>query len=217
MQHDEPTMASMGSFIIDDIIYTDGKKVCNVLGGAGIFAIYGNYFIYLLIKHTQLYPLGMRLWQPNELAKNVGYIIHKGFDYPEEIGQQVDSLNISLISKTHPDLHTTRGLNTFGENDHRDFEYIHPIIRATTEDFPDNWIKSVKILHIISAPERAIEIVTRWKERETELQSPEATQFLWEPLPWACLPEVIKKKYVDICISTEAITRISILSIKLLS
>jgi hypothetical protein len=39
-----PTMASMGGFIIDDIIYADGRKVSNVLGGGGTFAIYGNLF-----------------------------------------------------------------------------------------------------------------------------------------------------------------------------
>lgn len=32
----------MGSFIIDDIVYANGKRVTNILGGAGIFAIYGK-------------------------------------------------------------------------------------------------------------------------------------------------------------------------------
>jgi hypothetical protein len=137
----------------------------------------------------------MRIWQPNELSKNVGYVIHKGFDHPQEINEQVNKLNISLISKHHSDKHTTRGLNTFGENDHRDFEYIYPIIRPTADDFPDKWIHSVKILHIISAADRAIEIISRWKERERDLQSTEQTEFLWEPLPWACLPEVLQTQY----------------------
>jgi hypothetical protein len=132
----------------------------------------------------------MRLWQPDSLSKNVGYIIHKGFDYPKEIDTQIKQLNISEVSISHADKHTTHGLNTFGADDHRDFEYKHPIIRTTTSDFPDSWIKSVKILHLISSPERAIEIIDEWKERERGLKSEEKTQFLWEPLPWACLPEV---------------------------
>ncbi|KAI9482910.1 MAG: Ribokinase-like protein [Benjaminiella poitrasii] len=170
MSTDSPIFASIGSFIIDDIVYPDGRKVCNVLGGAGIFAIYG-----------------MRLWQADELSRNVGYVIHKGFDYPRDIDNQISQLNISLVTKLHPDQHTTRGLNTFGENDHRDFEYVHPIIRATPDDFPDAWIESIKILHIISSPERAIEIVSDWRKREKNSQ--QKTYFLWEPLPWACLPE----------------------------
>lgn len=134
--------------------------------------------------------LGMRLWQPNEQSKNVGYIIHKGFDYPKEIDDQINRLNISLVTKLHADKHTTRGLNTFGENDHRDFEYIHPIIRATTDDFPDDWIRSVEILHLICSPERAIEIIDQWNQRQVDLNAFGKTKFLWEPLPWACLPEV---------------------------
>lgn len=191
-----PIFASIGSLIIDDIVYKDGKKSQNVLGGAGVFAIYG---IYSKKKGSRTLPvvlgikyciLGMRLWQPNEQSRNVGYIIHKGFDYPKEIDDQINQLDISLVTKLHADKHTTRGLNTFGENDHRDFEYIHPIIRATTDDFPDDWIRSVKILHLICSPERAIEIIDQWKQRETDLNASNKTKFLWEPLPWACLPEV---------------------------
>ncbi|KAL7312150.1 hypothetical protein PS15m_007949 [Mucor circinelloides] len=183
-----PEFASIGSLIIDDIVYKDGRKSQNVLGGAGVFAIYG-----------------MRLWQPNEQSKNVGYIIHKGFDYPKEIDDQINRLNISLVTKFHADKHTTRGLNTFGENDHRDFEYIHPIIRATTDDFPDDWIRSVKVLHLICSSERAIEIIDQWKQREFGMDTLEKTKFLWEPLPWACLPENLDSIY-------EAIERVDIIT-----
>lgn len=132
----------------------------------------------------------MRLWHKKDNSKDVGYIIHTGFDYPKEIDDQISSLNVSLVDIRHTDQHTTRGLNIFGADDHRDFTYKHPIIRTTTSDFPDHWIQSVKILHLISAPERAIEIIDEWKEREILLNSKEKTEFLWEPLPWACLPEV---------------------------
>lgn len=136
--------------------------------------------------------IGMRLWLDKLHTKDAGYIIHTGFDYPKEIDDGIKELNISLTCINHPDKHTTRGLNTFGEDDHRDFEYKHPIIRTTTGDFSNNWIRSVKILHLISSPERAIEIIDKWKLRELLLKSVEKTQFLWEPLPWACLPEVYK-------------------------
>jgi hypothetical protein len=135
----------------------------------------------------------MRVWQPNEQSHNVGYIIHKGFDYPKEIDEQINKLDLSLVSIVHTDKHTTRGLNTFGEDEHREFEYIHPIIRATTTDFPDAWIASIKVLHMISSPERVHEIIDQWQEKEAQLQIKERTQFLWEPLPWSCLPEVHSK------------------------
>lgn len=37
-----PIYASIGALIIDDIIYRDGTEVTNVLGGGGVFAIYGT-------------------------------------------------------------------------------------------------------------------------------------------------------------------------------
>lgn len=42
-----PILTSVGSLIIDDIYYEDGRKVYNVLGGAGIFAIYGKIKDYI--------------------------------------------------------------------------------------------------------------------------------------------------------------------------
>lgn len=39
-----PTLGSVGSLIIDDIVFQDGSKQSNVIGGAGIFAIYGKGF-----------------------------------------------------------------------------------------------------------------------------------------------------------------------------
>ncbi|OBZ90669.1 Uncharacterized protein C16C9.01c [Choanephora cucurbitarum] len=167
-----PLFSSIGGLIIDDIVYQDGKRVQDVLGGGGVFAVYG-----------------MRLWHLDSESKHVGYIVHKGFDYPSQIDQELNQLDISILSIHHPDKHTTRGLNTFRENDHRDFEYIHPIIRVTADDFPDSWIQSLKILHLICSAERAIEIVDQWRAREQQLEAAYPTQFIWEPLPWACLPE----------------------------
>lgn len=40
---DSPILLSCGSLIIDDIRYEDGSEKTNVLGGAGVFAIYGTY------------------------------------------------------------------------------------------------------------------------------------------------------------------------------
>ncbi|CAO3592230.1 unnamed protein product [Absidia cylindrospora] len=183
---DYPTLGSVGSLIIDDIIFEDGTEQRDVIGGAGIFAIYG-----------------MRIWFQATEAKHIGYVAQRGFDQPKSIDDALTSLDINLISKVHPDKHTTRGLNTFGPNDHRDFEYIHPIIRNTPADFPDEWIQSMTMVHIICSTERAIDIVSEWRDRETKLSKSQPTQFLWEPLPWACLSENyqhIKEagKYVDI-------------------
>ncbi|KAI8147514.1 Ribokinase-like protein [Fennellomyces sp. T-0311] len=162
-----PVYCSLGSLIIDDIVYQDGSQERDVLGGAGIYAIYG-----------------MRVWLEPPESRKIGYIAQEGFDHPPEIAQQLEKLDIALRRQQHPDLHTTRGLNTFGANDHRDFEYIHPIIRLTAHDPPDAWVKSIRAMHIICSPERAIEIVSEWRERGGT-----STAFIWEPVPWSCRAE----------------------------
>ncbi|KAI8393299.1 Ribokinase-like protein [Radiomyces spectabilis] len=168
-----PVYSSVGSLIIDNIRFEDGREQLNILGGAGIFAIYG-----------------MRLWQPRSLSKSIGYVVQKGFDYPESLDKELHSLEMSLIEKVHEDKPTTRGWNYFGAHDHRDFEYVHPIIRTTPADYPDAWILSIRIAHIISSADRAIDIVNDWRKRETALnKTSPPTDFIWEPLPWACLPE----------------------------
>ncbi|CAO3688422.1 unnamed protein product [Rhizopus microsporus] len=143
----------------------------------------------------------MRIWKPSPSSQEIGYIVQKGFDYPQEIDDQLNQLDISLISKYHPDKHTTHGINTFGANDHRDFEYKHPIIRITASDFSESWIKSLRVVHIISSAERAIEIINEWRQRDPESK----TQFLWEPLPWACLPENLQ----EICEACQGVEIIS--------
>jgi hypothetical protein len=40
-----PSFASIGSLIIDDIIFSNGRKECDILGGGGVFAIYGKAFV----------------------------------------------------------------------------------------------------------------------------------------------------------------------------
>ncbi|KAG0173184.1 hypothetical protein DFQ28_011669 [Apophysomyces sp. BC1034] len=163
--------SSTGSLIIDDIRYQDGTEEFNILGGAGVYAIYG-----------------MRLWHPPPMSNAVGYIVQQGFDHPTAMTSQLEALELSLIPHTHPDKHTTRGWNYFGANDHRDFEYQHPIIHTTPADFPQSWIDSVRMLHIISSPARAIEIVNAWRQRQCSNNGIH-TQFIWEPVPWSCLPD----------------------------
>ncbi|KAF7731649.1 hypothetical protein EC973_008819 [Apophysomyces ossiformis] len=170
-----PVYSSTGGLIIDDIRYQDGTEERDVLGGAGVYAIYG-----------------MRLWHPSVRSNAIGYIVQQGFDHPRAMTKQLESLGLSLIPYDHADKHTTRGWNYFGPDDHRDFEYQYPIIHTVPAHFPDAWIQSVRMLHIISSPARAISIVRAWRERESSNSQSDTltpTQFIWEPVPWSCLAE----------------------------
>lgn len=48
---------------------------------------------------------------------------------------------------------------------------------------------TLRAIHIISSPERAKEIVTRWREREAANGVVEPCSFIWEPVPWSCRAE----------------------------
>ncbi|KAI7862429.1 Ribokinase-like protein [Spinellus fusiger] len=162
-----PLYASMGSLIIDDIHYEDGSKQTNVLGGAGIYAIYG-----------------MRCWSIP--AKSIAYVVHTGFDCPPAIDTQLQSLGISLSSHHHKDHHTPRGLNIFSANDHRDFTYVHPILHIHPADFPVAWIESIRVMHLITSSQRASDILREWQTMDNGTTR---TDFIWEPVPWTCLPD----------------------------
>ncbi|KAH8550093.1 Ribokinase-like protein [Umbelopsis sp. PMI_123] len=176
----DPILLSCGSLIIDDIKWEDGSEQTNVLGGAGVFAIYGA-----------------RVWLEPPKSQQIGYTVQRGFDFVPEIQRELDRLNVSLYNKDHPDLHTPRGLNTFSPDDHRDFEYIHPVIRIYPRDFPPKWLLSAKIIHLICAAARAREIVDEWhtlqQKYAEEFNMPKSdipdTMFMWEPLPWDCIAE----------------------------
>lgn len=58
-----PILLSCGSLIIDDIVYEDGTEQKDVLGGAGVFAIYGTismlsyHWHFKLVMFTYVYYL----------------------------------------------------------------------------------------------------------------------------------------------------------------
>ncbi|CAO3669855.1 unnamed protein product [Umbelopsis ramanniana] len=176
----DPILLSCGSLIIDDIQWEDGWRQTNVLGGAGVYAIYGA-----------------RVWLGPPQSQQIGYTVQRGFDFVPDIQHELDRLSISLHNQDHPDLHTPRGLNTFSADDHRDFEYIHPVIRIFPRDFPPKWLLSAQIVHLICAATRAHEIVDEWHTLQAKYadqfnvsaQDIPDTMFMWEPLPWDCLPE----------------------------
>ncbi|CAM0141549.1 unnamed protein product [Umbelopsis sp. WA50703] len=173
-----PILLSCGSLIIDDIIYQNGTQQKDVLGGAGVFAIYGILSVSAVTE-----------W------RNIGYTVQRGHDFVPEIQHELERLDISLNPQDHPDLYTPRGLNTFGNDDHRDFEYIHPVIRIFPRDFPPKWLLSAQIVHLICSAARAQEIVDEWHmlQQKYAVQYKAShvpkTMFMWEPLPWDCLPE----------------------------
>ncbi|KAI8977986.1 Ribokinase-like protein [Pilobolus umbonatus] len=141
--------ASLGSFIVDDIHYADGHKVHGIIGGAGVYAIYG-----------------MRVWLPPPDSQQIGYVLHCDPTY----ATLLDTLNISLIKHTHP--YTPRGLNVFDTEGHRTFTYLQPIIHTQPSDLPHEWTQSIQILHLICSPDRLRQILPQMNPATSVLWEP---------------------------------------------
>ena len=92
---------TLGMLIIDEIHHAQGRPPAyDVLGGAGTFAV-----------------LGARIFRQPPLSANVGWVIHKGYDFPEEIRQQIESWETGVLWVETPQRQTTRALNEYGKGD----------------------------------------------------------------------------------------------------
>ena len=85
---------TLGMLIIDDIQYAPPKPpLHNVLGGGGTFAV-----------------LGARLFRPYPMSKDIGWTVHRGCDFPENLSAELDSWQTGLQWINTPERQTTRAL-----------------------------------------------------------------------------------------------------------
>ncbi|KAL8740565.1 MAG: hypothetical protein Q9190_006748 [Brigantiaea leucoxantha] len=95
---------TFGMFILDEIFYRPPRLPdINVMGGAGLYA-----------------ALGARLFRPSHSASKVGWIIHRGLDFTNEMEQQVESWKTDCNFIDTPERQTTRGLNVYETDGRRE-------------------------------------------------------------------------------------------------
>ncbi|KAJ3263082.1 hypothetical protein HK104_006696, partial [Borealophlyctis nickersoniae] len=76
-----PQFLSVGSLIIDDIVFPDKSLSPAQLGGGGTHALFGA-----------------RIWLPAPLESlQAGYIAHVGDDCPPDALEKLKRLNVSLV------------------------------------------------------------------------------------------------------------------------
>ncbi|KAL6858502.1 Ribokinase-like protein [Trichoderma novae-zelandiae] len=182
---------TFGMLILDDIDFAPPTPSrSNVLGGAGSYA-----------------ALGARLFSPPPLSSTVGWIVDQGSDFPPAVTALVDSWDTGAVIRHDADRLTTRGWNGYGgAGDKRDFKYLTPKKRITTDDLPPNLLQS-KSFHLICSPSRCQELVTSIIARRKEASPPETYTkpiFVWEPVPDLCTPDELLNltntlPLVDVC------------------
>lgn len=184
----------------DEIEYLPPKPpVRDILGGGGAYA-----------------ALGARLFSPApDLSRTVGWVVDKGSDFPEPMGDLIDSWKTAVVMRSDPERLTTRGWNGYDAAERRAFKYMTPKKRLTAEDLPPSLL-TARAFHILSSASRCRDLVADIKSRRRkaiDALGPDACTtlgiiarpyFIWEPVPDRCTPDELLDctntlPVVDVC------------------
>ena len=116
---------SLGMFILDDIYYPLPRApVTDIIGGAGSYAV-----------------LGARIMQGS--GHGIGWTVHVGSDFPEHVRKEIESWGTECQFIDTPGRLTTRGLNTYRQQERRGKEkceeaFAEPFVYWRLEHFV-NW------------------------------------------------------------------------------
>lgn len=157
----------MGMFIIDEIHFST-HSVFDIVGGAGTYGV-----------------LGARFFAGKKNAAEIGWIVDAGSDFPASVESEITSWDTGLVMRRDASRLTTRGWNSYGDNDLRSFRYLTPKKRIEVSDLQECGLDASRSIHVICSPDRCMKICSDLaKGHKTEGQV-----FLWEPVPDCCCPE----------------------------
>lgn len=98
-----PDFCTLGMFIVDEIYYRPPRLPdISVMGGGGLYA-----------------ALGARLFRPPPSSFEVGWVVHKGCDFSNEMESTLKSWGTDCCFIETPNRNTTRGLNVYEANGRR--------------------------------------------------------------------------------------------------
>ncbi|KAH0607518.1 uncharacterized protein H6S33_002552 [Morchella sextelata] len=189
---------TLGMFIIDEIHSGPPNArtvVRDAVGGAGT---YGTLLRpapspapLLLPPLTHPGIIGARLFSPPPHSHKIGWIVDAGRDFPPAIRAQLKALDTNLILRETHDRLTTRGWNSYGANDHREFRYLTPKKRLEADDLIAARLVVAKTIHFICSPVRAQMVAYELCGLLDDCRpgAGAATRFIWEPVPDLCTPE----------------------------
>ncbi|KAL9103772.1 MAG: hypothetical protein Q9163_001231 [Psora crenata] len=172
------SVVSLGMLTIDEIVFSD--KVDNPKGKDDRFGILGGAGTYAIV--------GARLLLPQAKARQVGWVIHLGHDFPRDLLIEVCSWGTYAKVIDTPERPTTRARNIyFGELRH--FEFLTPKLQIDHDMLDDKLLQS-QTFHIIGTPKRCIDVVKGILAKRQEVtEAREDPYFIWEPMEHSCSPQ----------------------------
>ena len=147
------------------------------MGGAGTFAV-----------------VGARLVGGRDFARQIGWVVHAGRDFPPKAREEIDSWNVNTKYINVPDRATTRARNVYS-GDFRNFEFLTPKTHVDHTMLGAEFLQA-KVFHIIGTPERCISLVEGIQFHRNAIEqhhvlehTHEKPMFVWEPMEHSCAPE----------------------------
>ncbi|RPA90236.1 Ribokinase-like protein, partial [Choiromyces venosus 120613-1] len=167
-------------FFTDQIYFGDSEEdmVDNVIGGAGTYGV-----------------IGARLFSPGPQAKDIGWIVDAGNDFPEEVRQELIGLGTELTIREDQERQTTRGWNKYGPGDYRAFKYLTTKMRLEVVDLVEEGLFTAKVAHLICTPTRADYICFELDKALKNNHWLPMPLIVWEPVPDSCQPTHILEMY----------------------
>lgn len=133
--------------------------------------------------------IGARLFSPPPDSRRIGWIVDAGRDFPSAIRKQLLALDTWLTIRETPERLTTRGWNSYGPGDHREFKYLTPKKRLQADDLISSGLLVAKTVHLICSPARAQMVCYELRGGLDDRFPSSRTRFIWEPVPDLCTPE----------------------------
>ena len=122
---------SLGMFILDDIYYPIPRApVTGIIGGAGSYAV-----------------LGARIMQGS--GHGIGWTVHVGSDFPEHVRKEIESWETGCQFIDTPGRLTTRGLNTYRQQERRGKKRPKKLLRSRL--YTGGWNTSLTDISMTSA------------------------------------------------------------------
>ncbi|CZR70054.1 related to pfkB family carbohydrate kinase superfamily [Phialocephala subalpina] len=165
LEDNEVFFITMGEIILDELHFSNGDKMVEVLGGAGTYA-----------------ALGARLHLPPPVSQSLYLMIEAGYDLPSSVEDSLRSWDTRLDVRKDPTKKTTRAKvvyedATFGP---KTFEYLASTMTLLPSRLRPLALSSASF-HLICPPEtlkEQIPGILALRQRHGMYQRP---LFIWEP------------------------------------
>ncbi|KAI0470520.1 Ribokinase-like protein [Xylariaceae sp. FL0804] len=161
---------SLGMVVLDELRLPDGTVRHSMVGGSGSYA-----------------TLGARLVTEPEEAREVGYLLRAGYDFPDEIAAMLRSWGISLEVHVDSGKSSTRGLLQYHDKafGRKSFCYQTTPLQITPSHLPHNLLRA-KSFHVLLTPEKVHEYAQSVAALRQQCGCTTRPVIIWEPFPAEC-------------------------------